>query len=107
VDWERRHDVKLDILCNCTPVGMHPNVDETPYDKQHLRSSTIVFDVVYNPEQTLLMKAAAQRNCKTITGVSMFIHQAALQFKHFTGEAAPVELMRDVLKRATSAAKTR
>jgi len=107
VPWDLRHNVSPNILVNCTPVGMHPNVDETPYDKQHLRSSTIVFDVVYNPEQTLLMKAASQRNCKTITGVSMFIHQAALQFKHFTGEAAPVELMRDVLKRATSAAKMR
>ncbi len=38
-----------DLMVNCTPVGMHPNVDATPYDKHHLRPSMVVFDTVYNP----------------------------------------------------------
>ena len=105
IDWSLRHTVSADVLINCTPVGMHPNVDETPYDKHHLRPGTIVFDVVYNPENTLLVKDARARNCKVITGVEMFVRQACLQFKLFTGHDGPADLMRDVLKRATAAAR--
>ena len=105
VEWSQRHTVTADLLVNCTPVGMHPEVDETPYDRHHLRPSMIVFDAVYNPENTLLVKHARSRNCKVVTGVDMFVRQAALQFKLFTGRDAPADLMRDVIKRATGAAK--
>ena len=94
-----------DMIFNCTPIGMHPNVDETPFSKHHLRPNTIVFDAVYNPENTLLVKEARQRACKVITGVDMFVRQALLQFKLFTGLDGPADLMRDVLKRATAAVK--
>jgi 3-dehydroquinate dehydratase/shikimate dehydrogenase len=79
---------------------MHPNVDETPFLRKHLRASAIVFDTVYNPEQTLLIKEARQQGCTVITGVEMFVRQAALQFRLFTGQSAPVKEMRDDLKRA-------
>ena len=105
VDWVGRHSVPADILFNCTPVGMHPNVDETPYDKHHMRPSMIVFDVVYNPENTLLIKDARSRNCTVITGVEMFVRQACLQFKLFTGQEGPAELMREAIRRAIGAAK--
>ncbi len=105
IEWSNRHAVNPDILVNCTPVGMHPEVDETPYEKHHLRPTMVVFDAVYNPENTLLVKDARSRNCKVITGVDMFVRQACIQFKHFTGEEGPASLMRDVLKRAISAAK--
>ncbi len=105
VDWSLRHSVTADVLVNCTPVGMHPSVDETPYDKHHLRPGTVVFDAVYNPENTLLVKDARSRNCRVITGVDMFVRQACLQFKHFTGRDGPADLMRDVLKRATAPAR--
>jgi 3-dehydroquinate dehydratase/shikimate dehydrogenase len=101
-DWSKRHTVTADVLVNCTPVGMHPNVDETPYDKHHLRPGMIVFDAVYNPENTLFIKDARARNCKVITGVDMFVRQACLQFKHFTGHDGPADLMREVVKRATA-----
>ena len=81
-----RHSVAADLLFNCTPVGMHPNVDETPFEKHHLRPSMVVFDAVYNPENTLLVKEARSRNCTVITGVDMFVRQACLQFKLFTGQ---------------------
>ena len=58
-----------DILVNCTPVGMHPNVDDSPFDKHYLRPSMIVFDAVYNPENTLLIKEPRSRNCTVATGV--------------------------------------
>lgn len=105
VEWSMRHTVSADLLVNCTPVGMHPNVDETPYDKHHMRPSTIVFDAVYNPENTLLVKDARSRNCTVITGVDMFVRQACLQFKLFTGQDGPAELMRDAVKRAIGPAK--
>ena len=84
---------------------MHPNVDESPYDKGHLRSGMVVFDMVYNPENTLLIKDARAQDCQIVTGVEMFVRQALLQFKLFTGHEAPWELMRDTLKRATGPAK--
>lgn len=105
VDWSTRHNFWVDLLVNCTPVGMHPNVDETPYDKHYLKPSMVVFDTVYNPESTLLVKDSRARSCTVVTGVDMFIRQAALQFKLFTGQDAPTELMRDVLKRTIGPAK--
>ena len=81
VEWSLRHTVTADLLVNCTPVGMHPNVDDSPYDKHYLRPSMIVFDAVYNPENTLLIKEARSRNCTVVTGVDMFVRQACFQFK--------------------------
>jgi len=105
VPWPARHSVSADILVNCTPVGMHPNVDESPFERHHLRPAMVVFDVVYNPENTLLVKEARMRNCTVITGVEMFVRQACLQFELFTGETGPADLMRREIKRATAAVK--
>jgi 3-dehydroquinate dehydratase/shikimate dehydrogenase len=105
VPWEDRHKVEPHILINGTPIGMHPNVDESPYDKRMLVSSMVVFDTVYNPESTLLIKDARAVGAKVVTGVEMFLRQAAYQFKLFSGVDAPMQLMRDTLKRATGAAK--
>ncbi len=104
-EWTLRHSVPADILVNATPIGMHPNVDETPYERRHMKPSMVVFDVVYNPENTLFIKDARAQNCKVITGLEMFVRQAALQFKLFTGHDAPGELMREVVRRAIGAAK--
>ena len=105
VDWNNRYGVTPDVIINCTPVGMHPNVDETPYDRLHLRPYMVVFDTVYNPESTLLIKEARLQGCTVVTGVEMFIRQASLQFKLFTEKESPGDLMREVLKRLTGPAK--
>jgi 3-dehydroquinate dehydratase / shikimate dehydrogenase len=105
LDWLNRYSVQPDVLINCTPVGMHPNVDATPYDKHHLRPSMVVFDTVYNPENTLLVKDARSQSCTVVTGVEMFVRQACLQFKLFTSREAPGDLMREVLKRTIGPAK--
>ncbi len=105
IDWASRHGVSADIVINCTPIGMHPDVDETPFGKHHMRPAMVVFDAVYNPENTLFIKDARARNCKVITGVDMFVRQAATQFKLFTGEDAPTDVMREAIRRAISAAK--
>ena len=105
VEWAARHRMPSDCVVNATPVGMHPNVDETPYDKEHLRPYMVVFDTVYNPENTLFIKEARSVGCRTVTGVEMFVRQAAIQFRIWHGVEPPQQVMRDALKRATASAK--
>ncbi len=105
VPWNGRYHVECSVLVNCTPVGMHPDIDSSPYEKHQLKPSMVVFDTVYNPENTLLIKHARSQGCPVVTGVEMFVRQAVLQFNLFTGESAPDQLMRSVLKRATGAAQ--
>ena len=98
--WEMRESIQPDILVNCTPIGMHPNVNETPYSKSLIRTSMLVFDAVYNPEHTLLVKTAQDKGCKVVTGVEMFVGQACLQFKLFTGQKTSASEMRTRVKEA-------
>jgi 3-dehydroquinate dehydratase / shikimate dehydrogenase len=106
IPWDMRHTTLPDLIVNCTPLGMHPKVNETPFDGVYLNSNTVVFDTVYNPEQTLLVKQARESGCTTVTGVEMFVGQAVEQFQHFTGETAPIETMRNAFRRAISAVRT-
>jgi 3-dehydroquinate dehydratase/shikimate dehydrogenase len=102
LDWGARHSVMSDLLVNCTPVGMHPNVDESPIHASFLKPGLTVFDTVYTPETTLLVKEARSRGCHIVTGVDLFVRQAALQFLLFTGKEPPMDKMRKVIKRALS-----
>jgi 3-dehydroquinate dehydratase/shikimate dehydrogenase len=102
VEWGARHNIDCGILVNCTPVGMHPNLDESPVHGGFLKPGMVVFDAVYNPEQTLLIKEAKARGCAVVTGVEMFVRQAAMQFELFTGQKADIEAMREILRRALS-----
>jgi 3-dehydroquinate dehydratase/shikimate dehydrogenase len=86
---------------------MHPHVDDSPFEGDYLRRSMILFDTVYNPEQTLLVKKAREKECYVITGVDMFVRQSALQFERFTKREPPTDVMRQEIKRATGAAKLR
>lgn len=103
IQWSDRYSIVPGIVVNCSPVGMHPDIDSTPYEiREQLSSQTIVFDTVYNPENTVLIKAAKAAGCLTINGLDMFVRQAAYQYKLFTGQEPPVTLMRQTVKRATS-----
>ena len=105
VPWENRYNTKAEVVVNTTPVGMHPNVNESPFEMHHFRPNAIVFDAVYNPEHTLFLKEAANRKCRVISGVEMFIHQAALQFKHFTGIDPPMDKLEEPFRRAIGAVR--
>ncbi|HZU37912.1 MAG TPA: shikimate dehydrogenase [Gemmataceae bacterium] len=100
--WEERNRALCDLLINCTPVGMHPNVDEMPIHVSALRQDLAVFDTVYNPENTLLIKEARERGAHVLTGVDMFIRQAAMQLQLFTNQQPPLELLAKVVRRALS-----
>lgn len=102
VDWHARHNVSFDVLINCTPVGMHPNVDEAPCHVSVLKPGTIVFDTIYTPETTLLIREARVRGCDTITGVDMFVRQAARQIELFTGMTPDTDAMRVIMRKALS-----
>jgi shikimate 5-dehydrogenase len=74
---------------------MYPQVDGMPVRKELLKD-VLVFDTVYNPLKTRLIREAEQNGCPTITGLNMFINQAALQFELWTGEKPPLDLMKKV-----------
>ena len=97
--WSQRASTLAEVMINCTPVGMHPDVDDTPVPPGGFRDGMVVFDTIYHPENTMFLKLARERGCKTVTGVEMFVRQAAAQFRLYTGQEAPTDLMRDVLKR--------
>ncbi|MBB03045.1 MAG: shikimate dehydrogenase [Planctomyces sp.] len=103
--WENRGAQRPEVLINCTPIGMFPNMDETPYEQHWMTDGMVVFDTIYNPENTLLVKQARERDCHIASGLEMFIRQAAAQFECFTGQNPPLETMRNTLKRAISLAK--
>ena len=102
VDWTARNAVSAEIYINCTPVGMHPNVDESPLHPSVFRPGLTVMDCVYNPETTLLIRQARERGCHVITGVEMFVRQAARQFQLFTGMEPPLEEMSQIVRRAVA-----
>ena len=100
--WEEREWIQPDILVNGTPIGMFPEMDDCPFRCNDLPKETIVFDTIYNPEQTLFIKGAKAAGCKIITGLQMFVRQAAYQYRLFTGLEPPIDVMVKTLKKAIS-----
>jgi len=86
---------KADILVNATSVGMSPNIDETPVASHLLKPDLVVFDVVYNPVKTRLLREAEKAGAETISGVEMLVWQGASAFEKWTGVKAPAKLMRE------------
>ena len=96
--FEEIHKLTSDILINTTPIGMFPNIDQTPIPKKILKEGMVVFDAVYNPTETKLLREANENGCHTVNGLSMFINQAAEQFRLWTNIDPPIELMTKVVK---------
>jgi shikimate dehydrogenase len=90
---------KCDLLINATPVGMYPKSDKSPVPRDLLHKHTAVFDIVYNPRKTRLLRDAEQAGCTVVSGMEMFLNQAAVQFTLWTGQPAPVDVMRAVLEK--------
>ncbi len=85
---------KADVLVNATSVGMLPNTAGTPVPLKLLRPGLVVFDIVYNPTETRLLREATQAGAKTAGGLNMLAWQGALAFEMWTGQKAPVDLMK-------------
>lgn len=87
-----------DIVINATSVGMHPHVAQTIIATRHLRPAQIVYDVVYNPLETRFLREAKAVGCQVAPGYEMLLLQGVAQFELWTGQPAPVDLMRTILK---------
>jgi shikimate dehydrogenase len=88
--------LEAEIVINCTPLGMHPNVADSPLASIP-PCVRVVFDTIYNPVRTRLIALADQAGCRTVTGVDMFVNQGATQFRLWTGRPAPADVMRQVV----------
>ena len=87
-------NLDAEIIINCTSIGMYPKIDVSPVPIECIKPSMIVFDTVYTPMETLLLKQAKHVGAGVINGVEMFIGQAAEQFKLFTRQDCPMETLR-------------
>ncbi|KAF5199225.1 Shikimate dehydrogenase (NADP(+)) [Thalictrum thalictroides] len=85
------------ILANATPIGMHPNTDRIPVAAETLGVYQLVFDSVYTPRKTRLLKEAEAAGAIVVSGVEMFLRQAMGQFNLFTGQEAPEDFMREII----------
>jgi shikimate dehydrogenase len=94
---------EADILINTTTLGMHPNTETTIATAEELHSDFIVFDIVYNPLETRLLREARAAGAKTVSGVLMLVFQGAEAFKLWTGIEPPVELMKKTVLEALQA----
>ena len=93
----------VDVLINTTTLGMHPNIDATIATAKELHSGLTVFDIVYNPLETRLLREAKTAGAKTISGVLMLVYQGAEAFKLWTGVEPPVGLMKKTVLEALQA----
>jgi shikimate dehydrogenase len=88
---------RADLLLQCTPVGQHPDAEQSLVPPRLLRPGLTVFDAVYNPRRTRLLRDAAAAGCRVVEGMEMFLGQAMVQFQLWTGEKPPAEVMRRVV----------
>lgn len=86
--WEDRMDRRGDVLIHCTPLGLWPRVDESPMPASALRGCRLVFDLIYNPLETRLLRDARSAGCLTLCGLDMFVRQAGMQFELWMGHKA-------------------
>ena len=93
-----------DILINTTPLGMFPNMDTMPpVDLKLLQKGALVYDIVYNPEETKFLKTARELGFPTLNGMSMLLLQGKESYRLFTGELPDIEVMKQTLRRLLSA----
>jgi shikimate dehydrogenase len=93
-----REVVPADIVLHCSPIGMHPNDDASLVPPEVLREGLVVFDAVYNPRRTKLLRTAEEVGCRTVEGLEMFLGQAYVQFQLWTDQEAPRDVMRQVVE---------
>lgn len=91
--WARLRGFDADLLINATSVGLAPEIDRTPIPGTWI-AAPVVYDIIYNPPETRLLREARARGLVVIDGLEMFVAQAAAQFELFTGRRAPLEVMR-------------
>ena len=88
-----------DILIDTTPLGLDPHIDDEPIAKsENMHEDLVVFDAVYNPNETVLLKEAIKAGAKPVYGIKMLLYQGAESFEIWTGKKAPIDVMEKALK---------
>jgi shikimate dehydrogenase len=90
----------VDLVLNATSLGLNPN-DPVPFDERQfsLRRAASVYDMIYRPAETALLKAAKAAGCRAANGLGMLLYQGAKALELWTGQNAPVEVMRHALEK--------
>ena len=89
-----------DILVDTTPLGMDPHINDEPIAKSDaMHDGLVVFDAVYNPNETVLLKEAIKAGANPVYGIKMLLYQGAESFKIWTGRDAPIDVMQDALNK--------
>ncbi|MDI6815569.1 MAG: shikimate dehydrogenase [Actinomycetota bacterium] len=86
-----------DLVVNATPIGMKDGADLLPVPLEHIDSKHFIYDLIYTPSETALIKAAKDKGAKAVNGLGMLLYQAAMAFEIWTGTPAPIAIMRDAL----------
>ena len=97
VEWQSWDRFEVELLVNATPVGMSATRDQSLISAQQLKESMVVLDMVYRPLETRLLKDAAAAGSMCVSGLEMLLYQGVAQFEIWTGQQAPVEVMRQAL----------
>ncbi|MBU1248771.1 MAG: shikimate dehydrogenase [Proteobacteria bacterium] len=98
VDWDLRHDLSPELLINSTPLGMSGDLELlSPWNATHLTEEMTIFDLVYNPLETVFLENGLQAGATTIQGIEMFLSQGLEQFRLWTGIALDSEGARNLL----------
>jgi shikimate dehydrogenase len=101
--WEQLPELicQADLVVNTTPVGMYPNVEQSPVDDaamQVLKEGAIAYDLIYTPNPTQFLRQAKQQGAVTIDGLEMLVQQGVAAFKIWIGQTPPVDIMRQSLQ---------
>jgi shikimate dehydrogenase len=87
----------MDIIMNSTPLGMGDHKDKTPLPAEYIRKEHVIFDAVYIPYETRLLRDAKESGATIIHGLDMLLHQGTAQFTYYTGKPAPEDVMKKIL----------
>ena len=79
------HRSEFDVVVQTTPVGMHPDTEQSLITPEFLEPDQIIYDVLYNPEETALLRHARARRCSVVGGLGMLVHQGLASFRLWTG----------------------
>ena len=95
--FSEKEKIQADCLINTTSLGMSPDTEISPFPRGLLKEFPWVMDIIYNPLKTKLLKEAEEAGCRTMSGLSMFVHQGAEQIKIWTGQEPPRAYMKEVV----------
>ena len=98
VGYPKQPGLALQLLLNATSLGLKPG-DASPLDEQKIELSRVraVYDMIYRPAETMLLKSARRAGCRTANGAGMLLYQGARALELWTGKPAPVAVMRKAL----------